>query len=117
MSCPWVHKFTIKPNRWIYVPTQDALDYGKLVKTSLEAKWKAPPFYYHLNVGGHVKLVQDAKAYRYFSKFDFENYFAQITRNRICRCLKRYFSYDEPKISDRMVVEADGQAQKALQIH
>ena len=97
MNSVWLHRFEIKPNRWIYVPTRETLDYGNLIKSSLVGKWKAPSFYYHLNAGGHVKLVHDAKDYRYFSRYDFENYFAQVTRNRISRCLKDYFGYDQAR--------------------
>ena len=106
MNSIWHHRFEIKPNRWIYVPTNESLDYGNCVKNTLEGKWKAPSYYYHLHTGGHVKLVHDAKDYQYFSRYDFENFFAQVTRNRICRCLKDYFSYEQArKIASRSTVK------------
>lgn len=97
MNSIWLHRFEIKKDRWIYVPTNESLDYGNWVKNSLEGKWKAPSYFYHLHAGGHVKLVHDAKDYQYFSRYDFENFFAQVTRNRVCRCLKDHFSYDQAR--------------------
>ena len=106
MNSIWLHRFEIKSNRWVYIPTQESLDYGKQIKNSLKEKWNAPSYYYHLHSGGHVKLVHDAKDYQYFSRYDFENFFAQVTRNRICRCLKNYFSYDQAReIATRSTVK------------
>lgn len=94
MNISWQTRFEIKQNRWVYVPSDESLEFGYEVKRFLEKKWIAPSYFYHLNVGGHVKLVDDVKKFKYFSKFDFENFFSQVTKNRISRCLKDYMSYE-----------------------
>lgn len=90
----WKERFEIKPGRWVYVPTEETTSIGLIIKARLEKFWRPPNYFYHFQPGGHIKLVNQAKKYSYFSLFDFEYFFSQITKNRIIRCLKHYVSYE-----------------------
>lgn len=93
MNPKWSTKFELKPGRWVFVPTADAAALGKKIKTSLEAKWKPPPYYYHLREGGHVAALKAHVAHETFLHLDIQNFFGSIGRTRITRCLKPIVGY------------------------
>jgi hypothetical protein len=79
----WIHKFQIKENSWVYVPTEAAKEFGETVKETIESKWKAPKIYYHLSSGGHVKALNQHIQNNYFLHLDIKDFFGNITRNRV----------------------------------
>jgi hypothetical protein len=93
----WRHKFQIKPNTWVFVPTDDAVENGKNVKNALENIWHRPSYYYHLRDGGHVKALHSHVKNAYFSHIDIKDFFGSINKSRVTRCLKVYMPYDEAR--------------------
>lgn len=90
----WISKFKIKEYSWVFVPTKETIQAGLLIKESLEKVWSAPSCFYHMRSGGHIKALQSHKHNKYFLHLDIKDFFGNINRSRVTRCLKPYFSYD-----------------------
>lgn len=93
----WISKFELKPGSWVYVPTDESVEYGDALKQTLEEKWHPPKIYYHLRDGGHVKALESHIECHYFVHLDISNFFGCINRSRVTRCLKSYWSYSEAR--------------------
>lgn len=93
----WKHKFQIKLNSWVFVPTEEAVEYGVIVKNSLESRWSSPNYYFHLRDGGHVKALYSHVNNSYFIHLDIKDFFGSINKSRITRCLKGLFSYENAR--------------------
>jgi hypothetical protein len=93
----WRHKFQIKPNSWVFVPTDEAVEHGKNVKNTLEGIWHRPSYYYHLRDGGHVKALHSHLDNAYFAHIDIKDFFGSINKSRVTRCLKVHMPYDEAR--------------------
>ena len=90
----WVSKFQIKPNSWVFVPTEEMIQYGLILKQSIEKHWIPPNYYYHLRDGGHVKALKVHIESQFFIFIDIQNFFGSINRSRVTRCIKDCFGYD-----------------------
>ncbi len=93
----WISKFQIKPNSWVFVPTEEMIQYGLNLKQSIQKHWTPPDYYYHLRNGGHVKALKIHTESQYFIFLDIKDFFDSINRSRITRCMKKYFGYDKAR--------------------
>jgi len=83
------HHFEIKPGTLVYVPTHYGRSRGYEIKSTVEARWKAPSYYYHLQEGGHVAAARLHSGAPWVASVDLQRFFDQITRTRVHRSLKR----------------------------
>lgn len=93
----WLSKFQIKDKTWVFVPTQESIEYGHSVKALLEKKWTPPDFYFHLRNGGHVHALKEHIQHKFFLKLDVQNFFGSINKSRVTRHLKKMLSYDSAR--------------------
>lgn len=93
----WSSKFQIKSGTWVFVPTNEAVAFGRSLKELLEERWSAPRFYYHLRKGGHVAAIKTHLPNSYFVHLDIAKFFNHITRSRVTRWLKPYVGYREAR--------------------
>lgn len=84
----WLQKFEKKPGCWVFVPDSDTIQRGQEIKRKIESHWKPPPYYAHLNAGGHVEALRKHIASRLFIKADIHQFFNQINRTRVTRNLR-----------------------------
>lgn len=99
----WISKFQIKENSWVFVPTEETIQYGLEIKKIIEENWEPPKYFYHLASGGHVKALQQHLKYKYFLHLDIQNFFGNINRSRVTRCLKDFLPYDDAR---KMAIES-----------
>lgn len=90
----WIHKFEIKKNVWVFVPSDEAILLGQEIKSKIERKWKPPHNYFHLKKGGHIAALKQHTDNLYFLRLDIENFFGSINKSRVTRALKPYFGYN-----------------------
>ncbi|NML93048.1 reverse transcriptase domain-containing protein [Novosphingobium olei] len=83
------HHFELKPGTRVYVPTHHGRSRGYEIKSAIEARWKAPSYYYHLQEGGHVAAARLHSGAPWVASVDLQRFFDQITRQRVHRSLKR----------------------------
>ncbi|MGY0561492.1 reverse transcriptase domain-containing protein [Luteimonas sp. A277] len=93
----WIHRYEVKPGRWVFVPTDGARKLGRQIKKAVQAHWAAPDFYYHLLAGGHVAAIQRHKARKFFIRADLDDFFGRVSRSRVTRCLKLFFPYRDAR--------------------
>ncbi|WP_421507222.1 reverse transcriptase domain-containing protein [Erwinia rhapontici] len=89
----WKHKFEIKKDRWVHVPTTEIAEFGKKLHKFILKKWKAPLYYYHLRDGGHVMAARSHLMNEYFSLIDISNFFESTSQSRVTRELKKILPY------------------------
>ncbi|HEB57236.1 MAG TPA: hypothetical protein ENI98_13240 [Gammaproteobacteria bacterium] len=88
----WAHRFELKPDCWVFVPTDESLLYGKKVKNEIESKWVTPYYYSHLKAGGHITALKSHIGNNYFIRADIKQFFNSINRTRVTRELKLIFN-------------------------
>lgn len=93
MNPKWSSRFELKPGRWVFVPTPEAIADGHQVKKQLEALWAPPDYYYHLRKGGHVAALKSHMDHNSFLHLDIQDFFGNINRTRVTRCLKPKVGY------------------------
>ncbi|KZK66709.1 hypothetical protein A1L58_04660 [Shewanella baltica] len=93
----WSNKFEIKPKRWVFIPTTECLINGRGLVSELKIKWIQPDFYFHLRAGGHVSAVKLHLANTYFAKLDLHDFFGSISRSRVTRALRSFYSYEDAR--------------------
>lgn len=93
----WMSKFQIKEDTWVFVPTNETIEYGLVVKKAIEEKWSPPSIYYHLKKGGHIKALCQHLSNKYFIHLDIQDFFGRINRSRITRCIKDFMSYENSR--------------------
>jgi hypothetical protein len=89
----WIHKYEFKPDRWIFIPTEETIKVGTEIKNAVTTKWPTPSYYFHLRQGGHVAALRHHQADKYFACLDIEKFFNSINRSRLTRSLKQLFDY------------------------
>lgn len=96
MSAKWDTRFELKqkPGTWIYVPSDEYREYGKLIKLAIEKKWRSPGYYFHLRTGGHISALKIHQNNSYFSHLDITNFFGSISKSRVTRHLAKIFGYE-----------------------
>jgi hypothetical protein len=97
MPAKWIHRFERKPGRWVFEPSPEARVEGAEVKELVEARWKPPEYYFHLRRGGHVAALKRHQRGATFIKVDIADFFSSVSRSRISRVLKEYFSHAEAR--------------------
>lgn len=111
----WEHRFELKPDRWVFVPTPVIKASGESIRSSVSKAWSAPNFYFHLRQGGHVAALRRHMDSYHFFRCDLDDFFGRINRSRVTRCLKHYFSYaDARRMTDESVVFRPGTSQAML---
>jgi hypothetical protein len=97
MPAKWLHRFERKPGRWVFEPSPEARAEGAEVKKLVESRWKAPSYYFHLRPGGHVAALQRHRRSASFVKVDIADFFGSVSRSRVARVLKQFFSHAEAR--------------------
>lgn len=97
MPVRWSHRFEQKPDRWVFVPTDETLNRGYEICKTLKSHWTPPHFYYHLQSGGHVAALHAHYKNKYFLSLDIENFFGSISLTRITRHLVPFFGYNDAR--------------------
>ncbi len=101
----WAHKYERKPGKWVFEPTDEYRKFGKDIKKATQKVWRAPRYYFHLRRGGHVAALRRHLRYKYFVRFDIEDFFGRINRTRVTRCLRGYFGHANAReMADRSTV-------------
>lgn len=95
MPAKWQHRFERKPGRWVFVPSPEARAAGIEIKGLVESRWRAPRYFFHLRSGGHVAALRCHRRSTCFIKVDIADFFGSVSRSRISRVLKAFFSHDE----------------------
>lgn len=93
MNPKWSSRFELKPGRWVFVPTPEAIALGKQIKKRLETAWTPPSYYFHLRKGGHVAALKSHMDHSSFLHVDIQDFFGNINRTRVTRCLKPIVGY------------------------
>lgn len=102
----WVHKFEVKPGKWVFVPTSSEMAYGKDLVGYLERYWSFPRYYYHMREGGHVAALRSHARHRYFCCVDIKNFFGSINKSRVTRALKGRLGYARARdVANRSTVK------------
>lgn len=113
----WEHKFELKKNRWVFVPTKEMTLFGKKLHKIIRSKWRAPSYYYHLRNGGHVVSAKIHLESKYFSLIDIKNFFESTSQSRITRELKKIMPYENArKIAKASTVRVPGSTEKKFSI-
>ncbi|WP_380184633.1 reverse transcriptase domain-containing protein [Kalamiella sp. sgz302252] len=89
----WKHKYEVKKNRWVHVPTKEIYLFGKKLHKIIRRKWDAPGYYYHLREGGHVAAASIHMKNDFFSLIDIGNFFQSTSQSRVTRELKTLIPY------------------------
>lgn len=97
MTLKWNSKFELKPNTWIFVPSDETIETGKKIKNKIEKRWRPPSNYFHLQNGGHVSGLKVHLQNSYFVRLDIEDFFGSINKSKIIRCLKDLLSYKDAR--------------------
>jgi hypothetical protein len=93
----WKHKFEIKKDRWVYVPSKEMIHFGRYLHKFLRRKWKSPLYYYHMRDGGHVAAAKLHVSNKYFSLIDIRNFFDSTSQSRVTRELKTIIPYEDAR--------------------
>jgi len=93
----WLHKFEIKPGRWVYIPNEATLKQGKLIHAYIRSKWKSPLYMFHLRDGGHVAAANHHVQKKYFALIDIKDFFGATSQSRITRALGNFIPYDKAR--------------------
>lgn len=102
----WTHKFEVKPGRWVVVPSMEERLYGEALLHSLQKLWQPPPYFFHLNPGGHVAALKSHLGHAYFGCLDIEDFFGSINRSRLIRILKPKMGYTKAlEVANRSLVK------------
>ncbi|WP_210531532.1 reverse transcriptase domain-containing protein [Pantoea ananatis] len=93
----WLHKFEIKENRWVFIPSEDTLALGRKIHTYIKSKWKFPLYMFHLRDGGHVAAANYHIENTYFCLIDISDFFGATSQSRITRELNKFIPYDRAR--------------------
>jgi Reverse transcriptase (RNA-dependent DNA polymerase) len=105
----WIGRFEVKPNRWVYHPTEDTLKIGKKIKADVAKAWSAPAYYFHLRSGGHMAALRSHSTDKMFVHLDLTDFFGSVGQTRITRCLKSRLGYVQARwIAKESTVEHPG---------
>ena len=89
----WIHKFELKPGKWIYHPSREAIAIGAQIKKSVRKAWTPPDNYFHFRPGGHIEALKLHLGSTIFCHLDIKDFFGSVNRSRITRSLKPFFGY------------------------
>ncbi|MEN5080969.1 reverse transcriptase domain-containing protein [Bosea sp. TWI1241] len=84
------YRYQIKPGRFVYVQTKSSAVLGRAIIKQVSKRYKPNRIFYHFQrMGGHVAALRLHQSSAFFSRFDIENFFGQVTRSRIARSLRQ----------------------------
>lgn len=114
ISPKWTNRFEIKPGTWVFQPSLETVNQGKLIKRLVLSKWTPPDFYYHLRKGGHLSALKSHCEHQFFVHLDLKRFFNSISRSRVTRHLKPILGYERARefAVDSTVKLADGKNEK-----
>ncbi|HWE77571.1 MAG TPA: reverse transcriptase domain-containing protein [Pseudolabrys sp.] len=113
----YIHRFALPKGHQVFVPSTQARHEGSEIQAGVRRQWRAPPYYYHLRVGGHVSALKVHLANQIFATLDICGFFDSVTRSKIHRALRRIGVQQEParEIAQRSTVEkTDGRRNFSL---
>ncbi|WP_457446368.1 reverse transcriptase domain-containing protein [Roseateles sp. P5_E4] len=93
MQQKWIHKYQLKPGKWVFHPSDEARIVGMKIKLAVRKCWTPPGYYYHLRQGGHVAALKAHLNSTAFLHLDIRDFFSRVNRSRITRCLKSRVGY------------------------
>lgn len=110
----WKHKFQIKKDKWVYVPSNEMLRCGIGIHQLITSRWRVPLYYYHhMRDGGHVAAARIHVKNQYFALIDIRNFFKSTSQSRVTRELKTLIPYvDARKIAKISTVRVPGSNEK-----
>jgi len=97
MHPKWIHRFELKPGKWVFHPSAEAKDAGRKIKAEVDAVWTPPDYFYHLRAGGHVRALQAHLGNSSFLHLDIRDFFGSVSRSRVTRCLSTCFGYSRAR--------------------
>lgn len=83
------HKIAIAGSKIAFVPNEECRKIGKKIIQDIRKTWNPHKVYYHFNPGGHVAALHLHRPNKFFAKFDLENFFYSIGKNRVSSILKK----------------------------
>lgn len=89
----WQHKFEIKKDRWVHVPSKDMYLAGRKIHNFILRKWRPCFYYYHMRGGGHVVAAKIHLENHFFALIDISNFFECTSQSRVTRELKTLLPY------------------------
>lgn len=98
----WIHKFELKKDKWVYVPSELTRSEGIKILNSLSTKWAPPVYFYHFRKGGHIEALKVHLDSYYFAYIDLKGFFNSTSRSRVSRALKEFYSYEQARNIARM---------------
>lgn len=93
----WIHKFELKKDKWVYVPSELTRSEGIKILNSLSTKWTPPVYFYHFRKGGHIEALKVHLDSYYFAYIDLKGFFNSTSRSRVSRALKEFYSYEQAR--------------------
>ncbi|MCI4116569.1 reverse transcriptase domain-containing protein [Dickeya dianthicola] len=93
----WEHKFELKKDKWVHVPSKEMAKFGKSLHDLMRKKWIAPLYYYHMRDGGHVAAARRHIKSNFFALIDIKSFFESTSQSRVTRELKSFFPYNEAR--------------------
>ena len=115
MDSRWIEKFELRPGKWVFVPSEQAREFGNFLRSEINRKWKTPGYYYHFRNGGHVAAARKHLDSHCYTKIDLSSFFYHISLSRVTRHLKRFFDYQTAReYARKSTVFLPGYKQKCL---
>lgn len=97
MHPKWIHRFELRPGKWVFHPSDEAKKAGRKIKSEVETAWTAPDYFYHLRAGGHVQALKAHLGNASFLHLDIRDFFGSVSRSRVTRCLSAHFGYSRAR--------------------
>ena len=85
----YVGRFRLPNGKWAYIQPDEIANEAKVQIRHLRRLWTPPDYFFHLQKGGHVAALQLHQSSAWFGKVDLSNFFSNVSRNRLTRCLKK----------------------------
>lgn len=84
----YLHSFALPNGRKVFVPSSDGRESGAEIQSILRKRWRPPPYFYHLQKGGHVAALRHHLPDAVFCTLDISGFFDSITRSKAHRALR-----------------------------
>ena len=111
MGQNYEYRFELKPGKFVYIPTCDALKDGKSIVDALRRSWSPAEYFCHFGKrGGHVTAMRAHLPNKFIASIDIEGFFTSITRTKIHRALGSvgYSNRYALDVASRSCVEVEG---------
>jgi hypothetical protein len=83
-------RFELKPGKYVYIQRDDAAVRGRAAIKQIERRYKPHDMFFHLRrKGGHVAALRLHQKSAFFTRFDIQNFFGNVTRSKIFRALRQ----------------------------